>query len=160
MNESRRSGVLWASPCRATWPLCNKSFEKSRSSFPNGACLHFSHVRLGKWDILELTGTSLLLGCELTTVLYSCQPETFTGARRGSEHLNHIQKKRVHHPSALHPLIPSQQQHFAAASSPAPATRHRTREQGKTGCQREAGLGRPSLRSSQEEKSLAIYFFK
>ena len=40
---------------------------ESSSSFPNGACLHFSHVRLGKWDILSLTGHFSALG--LTTLL-------------------------------------------------------------------------------------------
>lgn len=50
---------------------------ESRSSFPNGACLHVSHVRLGKWDILSLTGH--FSAPQLTALSHRCQPKPLLG---------------------------------------------------------------------------------
>lgn len=132
MNESRRSRVYQAEPCFATWPYIINLLG-SRSSFPNGACLHFSHVRLGKWDT-TLNPTGHYAAPQLTTVLYSCQPETFTGARRGSELLNRVQTRKFIIPElSTHP-IPSKWQHFTLARQLSPSE---TAQNMGEGCLRE-----------------------
>lgn len=50
---------------------------ESRSSFPSGTCLHFSHVRLGKWDIRSLTGH--FSAPQLTTIIHRCQLKPLPG---------------------------------------------------------------------------------
>lgn len=50
---------------------------ESRSFFPSETCLHFPHVRLGKWDILSLTGH--FCAPQLTTILHRCQLKPLLG---------------------------------------------------------------------------------
>lgn len=87
---------------------------ESRSSFPSGTCLHFSHVRPGKWDILSLTGH--FSAAQLTTALHRCQLKSLLGHVADQ---NTWITSSTKNPSSLSslpvPSVPCHQQHSPPA---------------------------------------------
>lgn len=122
---------------------------ESSSSFPNGACLHFSHVRLGKWDILSLTGR--FSAPQLTTLLHRCQLKPLLG-HVGDQNFwvraNQENAASLSSPRTL-PLLNSTPAGQPSSNEPAQNT-----GEGRIGYQHEAGLGSSLVRSSLRKRNL------
>lgn len=95
------------STCYATWPLCNKSFGKQVFFSPWDLSSLFS---CETWQMGHSESDRPLLCSSADNYFTQMSAETLTGARRGSELLNHIQQTESIIPQLSACRIPSQQQ--------------------------------------------------
>lgn len=103
------------STCRAAWPLCNKSFGKQVFFSKWGLSSRFS---CETWQMGHSESDRPLLSSSADSSFTQMSAETFTGARRGSGLLSHVQPRESITSQLSACSIPPQKRHSTPASQP------------------------------------------